>query len=192
MKSYAAACFSAFLILSLAACGSAGDSRGTFDNTGGAPPPGDAIEFQSASFALDDLCRWQLGAASFAVLARAEADIPVIDGDEACTAALRTALSNALAALTSDQALAIFPVVFGGCLQSYEVAAVTRDGLALRPWVLLHDTTWGAVSAQMCTLELGVKIEALVVDGAAGANAIELHSGSINPNYPRNPEVPVF
>ena len=194
MESNSLRCFAAFLILSIAGCGSAGEGR-TFDNTGGAPPPGNPIGFESVSVALDTLnasCTSQLGSVRFAVLARAEADIPVIDGNAGCTTSLRTALAAAFAALTADQAVGIFTLSLGGCVRSYEVARVTRDGPVIRPWVLLRDTTLGASSPQACTTDVILGVYALRFDGATGANAMELLLGTVNPNYPRNPAVPVF
>lgn len=181
-----------FLIVSLAGCGSAGDSRGSFDNTGGAPPPGDAIGYRSVSFSLDPLCTSQLGSPRLALLARAAADIPVINGNASCSASLRTALADAFSSLAADQALGIFALNLGGCVRSYELARVTRDGLVIRPWVLLHDTTLGASGPVACTADTMVNLNALVFSGAAGANAMEPHLGRINPNYPRNPAVPMF
>lgn len=192
MKSHWVICFAVFLIVSIAGCGSAGDSGGTFDNTGGAPPPGDPIGFRSVSFSLDSLCTSQLGSPRFALLARAAADIPVINGNESCSASLRTTLADAFAALATDQAVGIFTLNLGGCVRSHEVARVTRDGLVIRPWVLLHDTTLGASGPVACTTDVIVNLNALVFTGIAGANAMELRLGKINPNYPRNPAVPMF
>lgn len=181
-------CFAAFLILSIAGCGSAGEGR-TFDNTGGAPPSGNPIGFETVSVALDPFCASQL---SVPVLARAEADIPLINGNAGCTTSLRTALAATFAALTADQAVGIFTLSLGGCVRAYEVAGVTRDGLIIRPWVLLHDTALGASGPVTCTTDLIVGVYALRFDGATGANAMELYLGKINPNYPRNATVPVF
>ena len=190
--------------LLIAACGSAGNNSdsqpgGTFDNTGGAPPPGSPVSFESVAVALvtpvsgGPLCLSEIASARLTVLARTGADIPVVNGDAACTDSLRTALASTLTALTVDQAAAIFTLSLGGCVRSYEVAQVTRDGLVLRPWVLLHDTTLGASSAVACTADaiLGPPV-VLRVGGATGANAMEVRIGTVNPNYPRNSAVPVF
>jgi len=61
-----------------------------------------------------------------------------------------------------------------------------------RARALLHDTTLGAGSPQACTTDLILSVNALRFDGSAGTNAMELHLGKVNPNYPRNPAVPVF
>lgn len=192
MKNHWLSGFALILIVSMAACGSAGDSRGSFDNTGGAPPPGAAIGYRSVSFVLDPLCTSQLGSPRLALLVRAAADFPVINGNASCSASLRTALADAFAGLAADQAVGIFALNLGGCVRSYELARVARDGLVIRPWILLHDTTLGASGPVACTADAIVNLNALVFDGAAGVNAMELHLGKINPNYPRNPAVPMF
>jgi len=184
-------CIGVLLPLFVAGCGSAGGT-GTFDNTGGTPPPGSSIGFRPVSFSIDALCMSHFGSTRLAVLARATTDIPVINGNVSCTDSLRTALAGTFAALTADQAVGIYNLNLGGCVQSHEIARVTRDGLVMRPWVLLHDTTLGASSAVACTTDLLLNLNALVFDGAAGANAVELRVGTTNPNYPRNPDVPRF
>jgi hypothetical protein len=190
-------CFAVLLPLFVACCGSAGDSAspGTFDNTGGAPPPGGSIGFRSVSFSLNAACLSQLGSTNLSVLARAATDIAVINGNASCSDSLRTALADTFAALTADQALGIYNLNLGGCVRSYEVARVTRDGIVVRPWVLLHNTSLGALGASgpvVCTADAILNLAALVFDSAAGANAMELRIGTINSNYPRNPDVPRF
>ena len=173
MRMCSLAGLAAALVVTIAGCGSLFISIGTFDNTGGDPPPGDAVSFQPASFAIDDDCRSRLGALSFTLLARTEADIPVIGGDAACSASLRTALSGALAALTPNQAIGIFSLVLGGCVRSYEVAAATLDVDVVRPWVLLHDTTLGAVSPRACTADAIIVVDALRFDGVGAASMMQ-------------------
>ena len=194
MKRYITACLAVFLTLSVASCGSAGDdgaSGATFDNTGGAPPPGASIGFAPVSY-VQDMCTRQLAATRFAVLARSGADIPVIGGNDTCSASLRTTLADAFAALSADQALGIFTLSLGGCVRTYEVAQASRDGLVVRPWILLHDTTLGAAGPVACTTDLILSLNVLRFDGATGTNAMELQLGKVNSNYPRNPAVPVF
>ena len=193
MKRCSLACLVVFLILSIAGCGSAGNSRGSFDNTGGAPPPGNTIGFRTiwnSGFPIDVTCTTPPALPRSPVLVRAVADIPAVISS--CSSSLRTALTDAIAVLTADQAIGIFTLDLGGCVRSYELARVNRDGLVIRPWVLLHDTTLGASGPVACTADLISNITALVFDGAAGVNAIELYLGRINPNYPRNSDVPVF
>lgn len=81
--------------------------------------------------------------------------------------------------------------LFGGCVQPYEVAAVTRDGSVVRSGVLLHDTALGAVNNQVCATESRIEIEALLFDEAAGTSEKDVQLGKVNPNYPRWPGVPV-
>lgn len=193
MKNRLSICVAVLLLVSAAGCGSAGNSRGSFDNTGGAPPPGNAIGFRSiwnSAFSIDVTCTPPPALPRSPVLVRAVTDIPVVISS--CSSGLRTALTDAIAALTADQAIGIFSVNLGGCVRSFEIARVNRDGLVIRPWILLHDTTLGAGSPVACTADAISNITALVFDGAAGANALELHLARINPNYPRNPDVPVF
>ena len=199
MKSRWLGCFAVLFPFLVAGCGSAGgpSGPGTFDNTGGAPPPGSSIGFRSVSLpplvtASSSTCTGLLGGTRFALLARAAADISVINGDADCTDRLRAILADTFAALTADQAVGIYNLNIGGCVRSYEVARATRDGLVIRPWALLHDTTLGANGQVVCTADAILIVAALVFDGAAGANAMELGFGTINPNYPRNPDVPRF
>lgn len=198
MKSRWLTCFAVLLLLLVAGCGSAGGpgGLGTFDNTGGTPPPGSTIGFRLVSlptlFTPTSSPCTALGGTRFALLARAAADIAVINGDADCTDRLRAALADTFAALTPDQAVGIYNLTLGGCVRSHEIARVTRDGLVIRPWVLLHDTTLGASGQVACTADAILIVAALVFDGAAGANAMELRIGTINPNYPRNPDVPRF
>jgi hypothetical protein len=150
MRHYSVGSFAALLILSLVGCGSAGNSGGTFDNTGGAPPPGNAIAFVPVSFTLgvDVVCMADPRKPRVAVLARASAEIPVINGDDTCTTILRTALAGAFASLTADQAVGIYSLNLGGCVRAHEIAGVTRDGLVIRPWVLLHNISLCAAPAE--------------------------------------------
>jgi hypothetical protein len=186
--------FAVLLPLFIAGCGSGGGlgGPGTFDNTGGAPPSGSSIGFRSVSFSLDAFCMSHFGSTRLAVLAREATDVPVINGNVSCTDSLRTALADTFATLAADHAVGIFNLSLGGCVRSYEVAGVTRDSVVIRPWVLLHDTTLGASSPVACTTDVLLNLNALVFDGAAGGNAMELSIGTINPNYPRNPDVPRF
>lgn len=186
-------CAAIILAAFVAGCGSAGDTgnHGTFDNTGGAPPPGSAIGFRSVSLSLDAICLAQFGT-SLALFARAATDIPVINGDLSCSENLRVALADTIATLTKDQAIGIYNLGLGGCVRSHEIAGVNRDGLVIRPWVLLHDTTLGARGSVGCTADALLNLYALVFDSADGAKAMELHIGTINPNYPRNPDLPRF
>ena len=192
MKTATIATLAFLALLSTLGCGSAGNSGGNFDNTGGAPPPGTPVAYTAAPFPLDALCTSQLVGPRTAVLARVATDIPTLNGNESCSASLRTALASTFAALSADQSVALFTLGLGGCVRSYEVARVYRDGPVLRPWILLHDTTLGARGSVSCTADFLAIVAALVVDGSTGANAIALSVGSVNPNYPRNASVPVF
>ena len=189
-------------VATLLACGSAGNSVETFDNTGGPPPPGTSIGFDVVPFTgmsgfsgppTDCSALLPSLKSKSGLLARAASDSPIIDGSEACTAALRTALVDAFAMLTADQAIGIFVLESGvsPCFRAYEVAGAKRDGLVIRPWIYLLDPTLGA-RAGACTAEAVRYWVALRFNGAAGATSMELFFGTINPNYPRQPDVPMF
>lgn len=193
LRPYVIRCVAACLVFSVTGCGSGpGGAVGTFDNTGGAPPPGTPISFEAISVALDPFCTAQLASALGPLLVRTETDIPVIGGDVACTTSLRTLLAATFAGLTADQAVGIFTLNLGGCVRSYEVAQVMRDGSVIRPWILLHDTTLGASTGMGCTTDVILGIYALRFGGATGANKMELYLAAVNPNYPRDSAVPVW
>ena len=107
MRTFVVGSVVVFLVLVVAGCGSGGGG-GTFDNSGGPPPPGAPITSEAITVELDAFCTSQLASALRTLLIRTETDIPVIGGDVACTASLRTALASTLASLTADQALGIF------------------------------------------------------------------------------------
>lgn len=187
----------------LIGCGSGGGAVGTFDNTGGPPPTGTSIAFEPISLALDPFCNSQLGGGtgSVALLARAEADIPVINGNEPCTSSLRSALAPSLASLSADQAIVILHFVFGGFIPlqdapidaNYEIAGVVRDNLVVRPWIVLLDPTYGASNpGPVPANALLSGLIAIRVNGVTGANAVELVIRKANPNFPREPNVPNF
>lgn len=187
-------------VATLLACGSGGSSVGTFDNTGGPSPTGTSIAFEPVAFALDPFCSSQLGGGSgnVALLARAEADIPVINGNEPCTASLRTALAPSLASLATDQGIVILHFIAGGFIPlkdapAYENAGVFRDNLVVRPWIVLLDPTYGASNpGPIPTILWSSGLIALRVNGVTGANAVEIVIRKANPNFPREPNVPNF
>jgi hypothetical protein len=190
------------LVATLLACGSAGNSVDTFDNTGGSPPPGTSIGFDVVPLtglnvfsgaAVDCSALLPTLKSKSGILARNAPDVPVIGGSEACTTELRTALADAFATLTADQAIGIFVLESGvsPCFKAYEVAGVRRDGLVIRPWIYLLDPSLGARNGT-CTTEMVRYWVALRFNGAAGATSMELFFGTINPNYPRQADVPMF
>lgn len=181
------------LVATMLACGSGGGAGGTFDNTGGSPPPGSSAPFERVSVALDAFCSATLSTPpSTAALARSGTDIPVINNNAACTDSLRTALGPVFDGLTAEQALAIFAVTYGGCESGYEIARVTRDSLVVHPWILRLDPTLGALNPGPCPASVAAGLEVLRVDGIAGTNAISVQYGTVNPNYPRDADVPNF
>ncbi len=184
------------LVATLLACGSAGNSVETFDNSGGAPPPGTSVSFEVVPFSVDapggpPLCNSSLTRNELSLLVRKASDIPVVNGDEGCTAGLRAALGDAFSTLTADQAIGIFALSLGGCADRFELTQVYRDQLVLRPWIVILDTALGGKNVA-CNSAAVAYLQALRISSTAGATSMELYRSRVNPNYPRRPDVPVW
>jgi hypothetical protein len=161
---------------------------GCADNSGGAPPAGEAKTFEIAIESPDLACGTYEDAASIIVtdadvdafLAACEA---IIEDDATIVDDLRAEVAD----LTEDQALVVISVVLGGCLGDWQVEAVHMDGDTLRPWIYKADSAYGRNDIG-CTADIGEAHTILRVDDAASATSIEMTVGVYNPDLPGAPE----
>ena len=152
------------------------------DNSGGEPPPGDALQFAVTGEA-SAFC----SGADAARFIDAQEDIDAwIDDCQAENEETRDQLEDALANLADDESLVIVSAQLGGCIGEYRVSGAYLEDETLHMWMLKEDYSYGRVDAA-CTGDIGEGHALVVVEGAEEALNVDLTVGRYNPDLPGSP-----
>jgi hypothetical protein len=159
------------------------------DNSGGDPPPGDAVTFTKA--ALPDFFCGHFDDHADLVLDDAAVDA-LLDGCPDQSGELGPT-KDAFKALVADAADGVGLVVvfteLGGCLQDAAVVGFYRDGDTLHAWVKRGDTSYPDKEVA-CPADIGEMISGHWVEGADTASGVKVKVGVFNPDLPNPPLLP--
>ena len=167
-------------VLALSLITAAGCSQ--VDNSGGEPPPGDALQFtvtgEPAAFC---------AGADAARFIDAQEDIDAwIDGCQAENEETRDQLEEALANLADDESLVIVSAQLGGCIGEFTVSGAFLEAETLHMWMHKEDYSYGRAGSA-CTADIAEGHALVVVEGASEALDIDLTVGRYNPDLPGSP-----